>query len=121
MVSASQEYSVVDLGRRADVVAEPVVGATDVVVPTALFGTSHNYFETYQTVTPAEVVPAEPMETIPIEFSTELAELERPAIVPYSCELAFAHDRDIVFVLEYPSWGLMNESTVYSYPRWFFL
>ena len=105
------------LGRRADVVAEPTVDATDVVVPTTLLGASHGYFETYQTIVPVEAVSTKLMETIPAEFLTELAEPERPAIVQYSCELALAHDRDTVSVLEYPSWGLMNESTVYSYLR----
>ena len=90
------------------------------VVPTTLFGASHGYFEMYRTATLIEAVFTKPMEAIPVEFSTELAELERPAIVPYSCELALAYDRDTVSVLEYPSWGLMNGSTVYSYLRWFF-
>ena len=70
---------------------------------------------------PAEAVSAKLMETIPAEFRIELVELERPTIILYSCEPALAHDRDTVSVLEYPSWGLMNESTVYSYPRWVFM
>ena len=86
-----------------------------------MLGASHGYFETYQTAAPAEAVSTKLIETIPAEFPTELAELERPTIVQYSCELALAHDRDTVSVLEYPSWGLMNESAVYSYLRWFFL
>ena len=87
------------------------------VVPTALFGASHGYFEMYQTAAPTEVVSIKLMETIPVEFPTELAEPEKPAIVQYSCELALVHDRDIMSVLEYPSWGLMNESTVYNHLR----
>ena len=66
------------------------------VVPTALFGASHGYFETYRTAMPTEAVSTKLMETIPAEFPTELAELERPAIVQYSCELTLAHDRDSV-------------------------
>ena len=87
------------------------------VVPTTLLGASHGYFETYRIAAPAEAVSAKLMETIPAEFPTELAEPERAAIILYSCEPALAHDRDTVSVLEYPSWGLKNESTVYSYPR----
>ena len=55
--------------------------ATNVVVPIALFETSHGYFETYQTVALAEAVSTKLMETILAEFPTELAELERPVIV----------------------------------------
>ena len=91
------------------------------VVWTALFETGHNYFKMHQTITPVWAVLIELMETIPAEFPTELAELGRPTIVQYSCELALAHDRDTVSILKYLSWGLMNESNVYSHPKWFFL
>ena len=73
------------------------------VVPTALFGASHGYFKMYQTTAPVEAVSTKPMETIPAEFPIELAELERPVIVPYNCELALTHDRGTVSVFEYSS------------------
>ena len=73
------------------------------VVPTALFGASHSYFEMYWTAAPEEAVSAKLMETIPKEFSIELAKLERPSIVQYNHGLALTHDRGTVSILEYPS------------------